>query len=70
MMKLSGSQEISKIVLKMSEIRRSKTVKQLNLYYSNKIVPSAVELKNKYIICLLYYIAFCKLLKFIKFFIQ
>jgi len=53
MMKLVGSQEISRIVLKLSEIRRSKTIKQIKLYYSNKVVPSAVELKNKYaIFCL------------------
>lgn len=47
MIKLINSHEISKITLKISELRRSKTIKQLKLYYSNKVVPSAVELKNK-----------------------
>jgi E3 ubiquitin-protein ligase UBR4 len=45
--KLTGSHELSRVTLKLSELKRNKMVKRLNLYYCNKPVGSAVELKNR-----------------------
>ncbi|RWS26760.1 E3 ubiquitin-protein ligase UBR4-like protein, partial [Leptotrombidium deliense] len=45
--KLLGSHTISKVSLRISDIKRSKMVKTLNLYYNNRAVHSVVELKNK-----------------------
>lgn len=45
--KLVGSYEISRITLRISDIKRAKMIKRINLYSSNKSVPSVVELKNK-----------------------
>ncbi|RWS17081.1 E3 ubiquitin-protein ligase UBR4-like protein [Dinothrombium tinctorium] len=45
--KLLGSHTITKISLRISDIKRSKMVKTLNLYYNNRAVHSVVELKNK-----------------------
>jgi len=45
--KLVGSHTISKIILRISDIKRSKMVKTLNIYYNNRAVHSVVELKNK-----------------------
>jgi E3 ubiquitin-protein ligase UBR4 len=45
--KLSGAYELSKVNIRLSELKRSKMVKRINLYYSNKTVGSAVELKNR-----------------------
>lgn len=55
-LKLVGSHEISKITLKISEIRRTKMVKRLSLFYSNKTVQSAVELKNRYVLRLFFFL--------------
>lgn len=45
--KLIGSHTISKIALRIADIKRSKMVKTLNIYYNNRAVHSVVELKNK-----------------------
>ncbi|XP_054157835.1 E3 ubiquitin-protein ligase UBR4-like [Oppia nitens] len=45
--KLIGSHTISKITLRISDIKRSKMVKTLNIFYNNRAVQSVVELKNK-----------------------
>ncbi|CAG2110651.1 unnamed protein product, partial [Medioppia subpectinata] len=45
--KLIGSHTISKITLRISDIKRSKMVKNLNIFYNNRAVHSVVELKNK-----------------------
>ncbi|XP_057290056.1 E3 ubiquitin-protein ligase UBR4-like isoform X1 [Hydractinia symbiolongicarpus] len=45
--KLSANHAISKFNLKISDIKRAKMVKTINLFYNNKPVPSVVELKNK-----------------------
>ena len=45
--KLVGSHTISKITLRISDIKRSKMVKTLNIFYNNRAVQSVVELKNK-----------------------
>ncbi|VDP15073.1 unnamed protein product, partial [Soboliphyme baturini] len=48
--KLISSHEIFKIILKISDIRRTKMVKKINVYYSNKTVASAVELKVRLVL--------------------
>ncbi|KAI1305186.1 E3 ubiquitin-protein ligase UBR4 [Halotydeus destructor] len=45
--KLVGSHAISKISIRISDIKRSKMVKTLSIYYNNRTVHSVVELKNK-----------------------
>ncbi|XP_015793075.1 E3 ubiquitin-protein ligase UBR4-like isoform X2 [Tetranychus urticae] len=45
--KLVGSHTISKISLRIADIKRSKMVKTLIIYYNNRSVHSVVELKNK-----------------------
>lgn len=45
--KLVGSHTISKISLRISDIKRSKMVRTLSIYYNNRAVHSVVELKNK-----------------------
>lgn len=45
--KLVSSHSISKIQVKISDIRKSKMVNTLNIYYNNKSVKSVVDLKNK-----------------------
>ncbi len=45
--KMIGSHTISKIALKISELKKSKMVKTLTIYYNNRFVASVVELKNK-----------------------
>jgi len=47
MIKLIGSHMISKISIKVADLKRSKMVKVLSIYYSNRTVQSAVELKNR-----------------------
>lgn len=45
--KLIGVYTISKIVVKISELKKSKMVKTLSIFYNNRWVHSVVELKNK-----------------------
>lgn len=45
--KLNGSHTILRFSLRISEIKRSKMVKSINIYYNNRSVQSVVELKNK-----------------------
>ncbi|OTF78343.1 hypothetical protein BLA29_005781, partial [Euroglyphus maynei] len=45
--KLNGAHTISKITVKISELKKSKMVKTLCIYYNNRCVQSVVELKNK-----------------------
>ena len=43
--KLVGSHSITKILVKISEIRKSKMVSSINIYYTSKSVQSIVDLK-------------------------
>ncbi|CAB3995920.1 E3 ubiquitin- ligase UBR4 [Paramuricea clavata] len=47
MVKLVGSHNISKVTLRVTDVKRQKMVKTINLYYNNRSVQSVVELKNK-----------------------
>lgn len=47
--KLVSSHMISKIVIRISDIKRSKMVKTLAVFYSNRTVQSAIELKNRFL---------------------
>ncbi|MCP9258029.1 hypothetical protein DINM_001193 [Dirofilaria immitis] len=47
MIKLMGHFEVSRIIIRLSEIKRSKMVKRFKFYYCNKILESAVDLKNR-----------------------
>ncbi|XP_067662559.1 E3 ubiquitin-protein ligase UBR4-like [Haliotis asinina] len=45
--KLVGSHNISKISLRISDLKRTKMVRSLNIYYNNRSVQAVVELKNR-----------------------
>ncbi|KAL5011609.1 hypothetical protein ScPMuIL_010160, partial [Solemya velum] len=45
--KLVGSHTISKISLRITDLKRAKMVRVLNIYYNNRTVQAVVELKNK-----------------------
>lgn len=45
--KLLGSHTILKFFMRISDIKRSKMVKTISIYYNNRSVQSVVELKNK-----------------------
>ncbi|XP_042908898.2 E3 ubiquitin-protein ligase UBR4 [Parasteatoda tepidariorum] len=45
--KLIGSHTISKITLRIGDLKRNKMVHTLNIYYNNRSVQSVVELKNR-----------------------
>jgi len=45
--KLIGSHTILKISIRLSEIKKSRMVKSISIYYNNRSVQSIVELKNK-----------------------
>ncbi|EFO26755.2 hypothetical protein LOAG_01731 [Loa loa] len=47
MIKLMGHFEVSRIIIRLSEIKRSKMVKRFKFYYCNKMLESAVDLKNR-----------------------
>lgn len=47
LVKLSSSHTISKINLRVSDLKRTKMVKVINLYYNNRSVQAIVELKNR-----------------------
>ncbi|XP_063242107.1 E3 ubiquitin-protein ligase UBR4 isoform X2 [Bacillus rossius redtenbacheri] len=45
--KLVGSHTISKITARIGDIKRTKMVRTINIYYNNRSVQAVVELKNK-----------------------
>lgn len=45
--KLVGSHTISKITLRIADLKRTKMVRTINVYYNNRSVQAVVELKNK-----------------------
>lgn len=45
--KLVGSHTVSRIVLRIGDLKRSKMVRAINVYYNNRSVQSVVELKNR-----------------------
>lgn len=45
--KLVGSHTISKISLRIADLKRTKMVKTINIYYNNKSVQAVIELKNR-----------------------
>ncbi|KAL4218587.1 perineurial glial growth [Mactra antiquata] len=45
--KLVGSYTISKISLRVTELKRTKMVRVMNIFYNNRSVQAVVELKNK-----------------------
>ncbi|KAI0242917.1 E3 ubiquitin-protein ligase UBR4 [Lamellibrachia satsuma] len=45
--KLVGSHTISKIILRITDLKRTKMVRTMNFYYNNRTVQAVVELKNK-----------------------
>lgn len=49
--KLIGSHTISKVTVKIGDLKRTKMVRTINLYYNNRTVQAIVELKNKYVGC-------------------
>lgn len=45
--KLSQSHTISKIVLRIADLKRTKMVRTINIFYNNRTVQAVVELKNR-----------------------
>ncbi|XP_022084216.1 E3 ubiquitin-protein ligase UBR4-like isoform X1 [Acanthaster planci] len=45
--KLVGTHTIAKVSLRISDLKRTKMVRTINIYYNNRTVQSVVELKNK-----------------------
>ncbi|OAD57065.1 E3 ubiquitin-protein ligase UBR4, partial [Eufriesea mexicana] len=45
--KLIGSHTISRITLRIGDLKRTKMVRTINIYYNNRSVQAVVELKNK-----------------------
>ncbi len=45
--KLMGSHNISKVSIRISDLKRAKMVRTINFYYNNRSVQAVVELKNK-----------------------
>ena len=45
--KLIGSHTISKLTLRIGDLKKTKMVRTLNVYYNNKSVQGVLELKNK-----------------------
>lgn len=45
--KLVGSHTISRITLRIGDLKRTKMVRTINVYYNNQSVQAVVELKNK-----------------------
>ncbi|XP_063173479.1 E3 ubiquitin-protein ligase UBR4 [Candoia aspera] len=45
--KLIGSHTISKVTVKIGDLKRTKMVRTINLFYNNRTVQAIVELKNK-----------------------
>ena len=47
LVKLVGSHMISRLTLRVADLKRTKMVRTLNIFYNNKSVQAIVELKNK-----------------------
>lgn len=47
MVKLIGFYEVNRVIIKMSDVKRAKTVKKISVFYCPKVVDSPVELKTK-----------------------
>ncbi|XP_034944940.1 E3 ubiquitin-protein ligase UBR4 isoform X2 [Chelonus insularis] len=47
MVKLVSSHTISRIILRIGDLKRTKMVRTINVFYNNKSVQAVVELKNK-----------------------
>ena len=47
--KLVGTHTIAKVTLRISDLKRTKMVRTINIYYNNRTVQSVVELKNKWV---------------------
>ncbi|XP_076048949.1 E3 ubiquitin-protein ligase-like protein poe isoform X2 [Oratosquilla oratoria] len=47
LVKLVGSHMISRLTLRVADLKRTKMVRTLNIYYNNRSVQAVVELKNK-----------------------
>ncbi|XP_037079445.1 E3 ubiquitin-protein ligase UBR4-like [Pollicipes pollicipes] len=47
LVKLVGSHTISRVFLRIGDLKRSKMVRTINVYYNNRTVQSVVELKNR-----------------------
>lgn len=47
LVKLVGSHMISRLTLRIADLKRTKMVRTLNVYYNNRSVQAVVELKNK-----------------------
>lgn len=45
--KLVGSHTISRITLRIGDLKRTKMVRTINIFYNNRSVQAVVELKNK-----------------------
>ncbi|XP_028980055.2 E3 ubiquitin-protein ligase UBR4 isoform X4 [Esox lucius] len=45
--KLIGSHTVGKVTVKIGDLKRTKMVRTINLYYNNRTVQAIVELKNK-----------------------
>ncbi|XP_039287887.1 protein purity of essence [Nilaparvata lugens] len=45
--KLVGSHMISRITLRIGDLKRAKMVRTINIYYNNRTVQAVIELKNK-----------------------
>lgn len=45
--KLTNSHTISKITVRIADLKRTKMVRTINIYYNNRNVQAVVELKNK-----------------------
>ncbi|KAK6730108.1 hypothetical protein RB195_006895 [Necator americanus] len=46
MLKLTCHYEVSKVIIKLTDVKRNKMIKRVNLFYCPKTVESAVELKT------------------------
>ncbi|GMT28575.1 hypothetical protein PFISCL1PPCAC_19872, partial [Pristionchus fissidentatus] len=47
MYKLNGHYEISKVIVKLADIKRTRMFRRVNVYYTNDWIESAVELKSE-----------------------
>ena len=46
MVKLIGFYEVNRVQIKLSDVKRTKTVKKVSIFYCPKVVDSPVELKT------------------------
>jgi E3 ubiquitin-protein ligase UBR4 len=47
LVKLSGSHSISRIGLRIGDLKRQKMVRTINIHYNNRSVAAVVDLKNR-----------------------